>query len=109
MLQKILCYDQFDKNNSTYWTNPYKTVNDWAKGAAERQKEIPTPAIARTWITAYDTPHWNPTVIYDASKISDQAQALVDAGLNGGFITWHSAYSLYKYRQIKSAFSKDYS
>ena len=100
--------DHFDKNNSTYWTNPYKTVNDWAKGAAERQKEIPTPAIARTWITAYDTPHWNPTVVYDAKKISDQAQALVDAGLTGGFITWHSGSNLYKYNQIKSAFSKDY-
>ena len=100
--------DHFDRNNSIYWTNPYKTVNDWAKGAAERQKEIPTPAIPRTWITAYDTPHWNPTVTYGASKISDQAQALVDAGLTGGFITWHSASSLNKYQQIKSAFSKDY-
>ena len=70
------------------WTNAYKTVNDWAKGAAARQTEIPTPAVARTWITAYDTPHWNPTVTYGASKISDQAQALVDAGLTGGFITW---------------------
>ena len=99
--------DHFGSSVDT-WSNPYKTVNNWAKGAAERQKEIPTPAVARTWITAYDTPHWNPTVIYDASKISDQAQALVDAGLTGGFITWHSGSNLYKYRQIKSAFSKDY-
>ena len=99
--------DHFGNTTDT-WSNPYKTVNNWAKGAVERQKEIPTPAVARTWITAYDTPHWNPTVIYDASKISDQAQALVDAGLTGGFITWHSASSLYKYQQIKSAFAKDY-
>lgn len=100
--------DYGDNSKSYYWTNPYKTMSDWAKGAASRQKEIPTPAIARTWITAYDTPYWNPTVTYDASKISDQAQALVDSGLTGGFITWNSASSLYKYRQIKSAFSKDY-
>jgi len=99
--------DHFGRTTDT-WTNAYKTVNNWAKGAAVRQTEIPTPAIARTWITAYDTPHWNPTVIYDASKISDQAQALVDAGLTGGFITWHSAASLSKYNQIKSAFKKDY-
>lgn len=99
--------DHFGSSVDT-WSNPYKTVNNWAKGAAERQKEIPSPAIARTWITAYDTPHWEPTVIYDANKISDQAQALVDAGLNGGFITWHSGSNLYKYRQIKSAFSKEY-
>lgn len=99
--------DHFGRGVDT-WSNAYRTVNNWAKSAASRQKEIPTPAIARTWITAYDTPYWNPTVTYDASKISDQAQALVDAGLTGGFITWNSASSLNKYQQIKSAFSKDY-
>ena len=99
--------DHFGRNVDT-WSNPYRTVYNWATGAAARQKEIPTPAIARTWITAYDTPYWNPTVVYNASKISDQAQALVDAGLEGGFITWHSGSNIYKYRQIASAFSKDY-
>lgn len=99
--------DHFGRNVDT-WTNAYQTVNNWAKTAAARQKEIPTPAIARTWITAYDTPYWKPTVIYDAAKISDQAKALVDAGLDGGFITWNSASSLAKYQQIKGAFSKDY-
>ena len=99
--------DHFGRTTDT-WTNAYKTVNKWATGAATRQKEIPTPAVARTWITAYDTPHWNPTVVYDATKISDQAQALVDAGLTGGFITWNSASNLKKYEQIKSAFSKKY-
>ena len=99
--------DHVGRNVDT-WSNAYRTVNNWAKGAAKRQTEIPTPAVARTWITAYDTPYWKPTVIYDASKISDQAQALVDAGLTGGFITWNSASSLNKYEQIKSAFSKDY-
>jgi len=99
--------DHFGRNTDT-WTNAYKTVYNWAVGAAKRQTEISTPAVARTWITAYDTPYWNPTVTYGASKISDQAQALVDAGLNGGFITWNSASSLSKYQQIKSAFSKTY-
>ena len=97
-----------DDSKSEYWTNAYKTVNNWAKGATDRQKEIPTPAVARTWITAYDTPYWNPTVTYGASKISDQAKALVDAGLTGGFITWNSSSNLYKYNQIKSAFAKEY-
>ena len=99
--------DHFGRETDT-WSNAYRTVYNWATGAAKRQTEIPTPAIARTWITAYDTPYWNPTVVYNASKISDQAQALVDAGLNGGFITWHSGSNLSKYRQIASAFSKDY-
>ena len=100
--------DHFGRNVDT-WSNPYRTVYNWAVGAAKRQTEIPTPAVARTWITAYDTPYWNPTVTYDASKISDQVQALYDAGLTGGFITWNSASNLYKYEQIKSAFAKDYS
>ena len=99
--------DHFGRSVDT-WSNPYKTVYNWAVGAAKRQTEIPTPAIARTWITAYDTPYWNPTVTYGASKISDQVQALYDAGLNGGFITWNSSSNLNKYNQIKSAFAKDY-
>lgn len=99
--------DHFGRSIDT-WSNPYKTVYNWAVGAAKRQTEIPTPAIARTWITAYDTPYWKPTVTYDASKISDQVQALYDAGLNGGFITWNSSSNLNKYNQIKSAFAKDY-
>lgn len=99
--------DHFGRNNDT-WSNAYNTVYNWAKGAAKRQTEIATPAIARTWITAYDTPYWNPTVVYGSNKISDQAQALVNAGLNGGFITWNSTSNLNKYNQIKSAFSKDY-
>lgn len=99
--------DHFGRTIDT-WSNPYQTVNNWAKGAATRQEEIPTPAVARTWITAYDTPHWNPTVTYGAEKISDQVRALYDGGLDGGFITWNSASSLSKYEQIKSAFAKNY-
>lgn len=99
--------DHFGRTIDT-WSNPYQTVSNWAKGASARQKEIPTPAVARTWITAYDTPYWNPTVIYDASKIESQVKALYDNGLDGGFITWNSGSSLAKYEQIKSAFAKNY-
>lgn len=99
--------DHFGRSVDT-WSNPYQTVSNWARGAASRQKEIPTPAVARTWITAYDTPYWNPKVIYDASKIENQVKALYDNGLDGGFITWNSASSLSKYEQIKSAFAKNY-
>ena len=99
--------DHFRRDVDT-WSNPYKTVYNWAVNASKRQTEIPTPAVARTWITAYDTPYWNPTVVYDANKLSDQAQALVDAGLDGGFITWNSSSSLKKYEQIKSFFGKTY-
>ena len=99
--------DHFGRSVDT-WSNPYQTVYNWAKGAAKRQTEIPTPAVARTWITAYNTPFWNPTVTYNASKISAQVKALYDAGLTGGFITWNSASSLAKYDEIKSAFAENY-
>ena len=99
--------DHFTRDVDT-WSNPYKTVYNWALGAAKRQTEIPTPAIARTWITAYNTPFWNPTAVYDANKISAQVEALYDAGLTGGFITWNSSSSLAKYNEIKSAFAKNY-
>ena len=99
--------DHFGRNTDT-WSNPYSTMLNWAKGAADRQKEIPTPAIARTWITAYDTPFWNPTVVYGSQKISEQIQALYDAGLTGGFLTWNSASNAYKYKQQSPAFSKEY-
>lgn len=95
--------DHFD-NNPVRWTNPYQTMYNWGLLSSARQKEIPTPAIPRTWITAYDTPHWNPTVVYDASKIKDQIKGLEDAGLKGGVMTWNVRSSIAKYKQIKSAF-----
>ncbi len=100
--------DHFDRNDSTYWTNPYQTVKNWAITGAARQKEIPTPAKVRTWITAYDTPYWNVTTIYGADEISAQIQALVDAGLGPGFITWNSLSSYTKYQAIAPAFNKTY-
>ncbi len=99
--------DHFERSES-YWKNPYQTMLNWGKTAAIRQKEIPTPAIARTWITAYDTPYWNPTVTYNGEMLSKQIQGLYDAGLTGGYMTWNSASSLAKYKTQVSAFNKIY-
>ena len=99
--------DHFEKKE-TYWTNPYQTMLNWGKTAAERQKETPSPAIPRTWITAYDTPYWNPTVIYNGEMLEKQIKGLYDAGLTGGYMTWNSGSNLAKYKQQKSAFSKTY-
>lgn len=100
--------DHFDRNNSVYWTNPYQTLYNWGLTAAARQKEIPTPAKVRTWITAYDTPYWNVTTVYGASEIEAQVRGLVAAGLGHGFITWNANSSYYKYSLIAAAFSKEY-
>lgn len=95
-------------NNSSYWTNPYQTMLTWGKTASARQEEIPTPAIARTWITAYDTPYWKPTVIYDGEKLEEQIEGLYDAGLTGGYMTWNSTGNLKKYKTQFSAFNRFY-
>ena len=103
--------DHFGNNyggHTNPWEYPYDTMNTWAKTASERQKETPSPAIARTWITAYNTPHWNPTVNYNGDELADQIKALYKQGLNGGYMTWLSSSNLTKYKYQKSAFTKEY-
>ena len=99
--------DHFSKN-PTYWNNPYQTMLNWGRTAALRQTEIKTPAVARTWITAYDTPYWKPTVVYDGEKLTEQIKGLYDAGLKGGYMTWNSGSNLTKYKSQFSAFNKIY-
>ncbi len=94
--------DHFDAGQfglPTPWTQPYTLMKLWATQAAGRQTEIPTPAIARTWIQAYNAikPPYNE---YGPSQISDQIKGLVDGGLTGGFITWNSGSNLDKYNSI---------
>ena len=90
------------------WTIPYDLLYLWGdEFVMERQSEIPTPAIVRTWIQAYDSIK-SPYVTYDASMVSKEIQGLYDAGLTGGFITWNGSSSLTKYKEISSAFGKEY-
>ena len=90
------------------WTIPYNLLYLWGdEFVMARQSEIPTPAIVRTWIQAYDSIK-SPYVTYDASMVSKEIQGLYDAGLTGGFITWNGSSSLTKYKEISSAFGKEY-
>lgn len=90
------------------WTIPYDLLYLWGdEFVMERQSEIPTPAIVRTWIQAYDSIK-SPYVTYDAAMVSKEIQGLYDAGLIGGFITWNGSSSLDKYKDISSAFGKEY-
>ena len=90
------------------WTIPYDLLYLWGNEfVMNRQSEIPTPAIVRTWIQAYDSIK-SPYVTYDASMVSKEIQGLYDAGLTGGFITWNGSSSLTKYQEISSAFGKEY-
>jgi len=98
-------YSDHHGTNDT-WTHPYATLNAWAKRTAQRQKEIPTPAVDRTWITGYNTPYWNPVVTYDSKIMKQQIKALTDAGLNGGFIPWNVLSDIEKYRSYKAIWNE---
>lgn len=90
------------------WTVPYKLLNFWgSKFVAIRQTEIPTPAVVRTWIQAYDTTK-SPATKYDASKVSDEIKGLYDAGLTGGYMTWNSGSNISHYTELAPAFRKNY-
>ena len=99
--------DHFGDEQDT-WSYPYTTVYEWAGSAAVRQTEISTPAVARTWITGYDTPNWNPTVDYGVKELTDQVQALLDSGLTGGFIPWNAASDLDKYQEYAAVWADQY-
>ena len=94
---------------SPVWTVPYEVLKTWGTSyAAKQQKTIPTPAIVRTWIQAYDVTWRNPVAYYNADMVSKQIQGLYDSGLTGGYITWNSNSSTYKYEELSSAFKKNY-
>ena len=95
------------------WVYPYDTVNTWAKTAAKGQKLSASPAIARTWITAYNTPvaAKGTSVSYNGAEVSAQIKALYDNGLDGGYMTWNAfsyQHNLEKYQRQKDAYTKEY-
>ncbi|MEG0978082.1 MAG: putative glycoside hydrolase [Bacilli bacterium] len=96
--------DHFDAGQyglATPWTKPYILFSKWALEASNRQKEIPTPAVARTWIQAYNAikPPYN---TYGPEEIKAQITGLKDGGLTGGFITWNSSSNIEKYKSIST-------
>ncbi len=90
------------------WTMPYDILNYWGSNfVAKRQQEIPTPAIARTWIQTYDSIK-SPKVVYGAAEVEKEIRGLYDAGLTGGYMTWNSGSNINKFRSQIAAYSKEY-
>lgn len=100
--------DHFAENSyglAKPWEQPYQLMNSWAKDAATRQTEIPTPAIVRTWVLSQNTiKGFN----YTAEHVEAQIKGLVDAGLTGGYMTWSSSSGLDGYKNRQNAFIKEY-
>ena len=89
------------------WKDPYTTMHNWAKKAKKRQDYLEHPAVARTWITGYNTPYWAPTNDYGKKELKAQIKGLTDAGLTGGFIPWNVNNDLGKYKQYKAIWNTD--
>ena len=108
--------DHFGKNYGGHaepWLYPYDTISFWAKTAYKGQTLSSSPAIARTWITAYNTPvaSKGTSKAYNASEVESQIKALFDNKLDGGYMTWNAfsaKNNLAKYEKQKDAYSKEY-
>jgi len=92
------------------WNHPYEILNAWGKRVQDRQKVTPTPAIVRTWIQAYPVmKHVDANGLqYNSEDVEAEIRGLYEAGLTGGYITWHSGSKLEKYMAQKGAFCIDY-
>lgn len=92
------------------WNHPYEILNAWGERVQGRQAVTPTPAVVRTWVQAYNVMrHVDRNGIkYDAENVEKEIRGLYDAGLLGGYTTWHSGSNLEKYKAQKGAFMIDY-
>ncbi|MBQ6475636.1 MAG: hypothetical protein IJJ34_05460 [Clostridia bacterium] len=85
------------------WEHPYDIITTWGNGAKIRQLETLSPAKVRTWIQAYNAirPPYN---TYGPDEVGAEIRALRDCGFHDGYMAWHGASSLDKYRSLMSAF-----
>ena len=92
------------------WNHPYELLKAWGERVQARQAATPTPASVRTWIQAYPVMrHVDRNGLrYDAEDVEKEIRGLYDAGLTGGYTTWHSGSNLTKYQAQKGAFCIDY-
>ena len=92
------------------WNHPYEILKAWGERVQARQAVTPTPAVVRTWIQAYPVMrHVDKNGLrYDAEDVEKEIRGLYDAGLTGGYTTWHSGANLTKYKAQKAAFCIDY-
>ena len=92
------------------WNHPYEILKAWGERVQARQAVTPTPAAVRTWVQAYPVMrHVDRNGLrYDAEDVEKEIRGLYDAGLLGGYTTWHSGSNLDKYKAQKGAFCIDY-
>ncbi len=79
------------------WSNPGELMYAWGRATYHAQEKTYDPARCRTWIMAQNSDPYE--VTYDAEMVKEQLDALKQAGVYDGFLTWNAASSYYKYEQ----------
>ena len=69
----------------------------WGRATYHAKENTYDKAKCRTWIMAQNSDSYD--VVYDSAKVKAQIDALKEAGVYDGFMTWNAASSLYKYEQ----------
>ena len=77
------------------WANPGDLMYYWGKATYYAQENTYDKAKCRTWIMAQNSDPYD--VIYDASFVAAQIEALRNAGIDDGYLTWNAGSSIYKY------------
>lgn len=79
------------------WSEPYALMYAWGRATYYAQENTYDPAKCRTWIMAQNSDAYD--VVYGPDFIEDQIDALKDAGIFDGYMTWNASSSFYKYSQ----------
>ena len=79
------------------WLDAGDLMYAWGRATYYAQLNTYDKAKCRTWIMAQNSDTYG--VVYDAAKVKDQIDALKEADVFDGFMTWNAASSIYKYRQ----------
>ena len=79
------------------WLDAGDLMYAWGRATYHAQQRTYDPAKCRTWIMAQNSDMYE--VTYGADMVQDQIDALKQAGIYDGFMTWNAASSIYKYEQ----------
>ena len=78
------------------WANPGQLMYAWGRATYHAQENTYDPAKCRTWIMAQNSDVYD--IIYDADYVKEQIDALKNADIFDGYMTWNAASSLSKYQ-----------
>ena len=79
----------------TPWSRPHDIMYKWACATKFAQEATYDPAKCRTWIQAQSSDSYD--IEYGPEAIEGQLDALKQAGVYEGFMTWNAASSYYRY------------